>query len=361
MAKKKRTNRPKQNRQTKNSQRQTPSALPTSYLIIGGGLIAVLLLALVWVYANRGAPDAPGEDESEVAAATEPSSASGATPLPVGRVTDCQQLPAFTEALDFEQVSIDTTGESRVGIFLFDPTAATLNESSTHQDPTWDDAGYVGSHTLDDEGNIFVVTWPRIDLAKSPLAVQNVLYRVDAATGVMEPYMEMPAVRPPSLSNPFGTAGVAYDCDTNSLYVSTLTGSTRTEQAGRIVRIALDTNEIVNQWEGIDAFGIVVFNGSQGKRLYYGLAREPEVWSVALDANGDFAGQPRQEFVFSDYGSTAADSARRLTINAENVMMVDTVKFKFTLEQPADRTRISYAMRYNADEDRWRLQEVIQK
>lgn len=339
---------------------------------MGGGLLLVVALAIVWINNSRATPDESLAEAIEAGAVAEEVDGAdpgvdlaGLAPLTVGRVTNCQQLPAFADALDFQQVSIDTTGESAVGMILFDPTRGVPNRGTldelAHQDESWDDAGHVGSHVLDTNGNIFVVTWPRIDLGNSPLAAQNVLYRVDATSGMMEFYMEMPAVRPPDLTNPFGTAGVAYDCDTHSLYVTTLTGSTRTEQAGRIFRIDLETDQIVDQLNGMDAFGVIVFNGTSGKRLYYGLARAPEVWSLPLDGEGNFAGEPRLEFDFSDYGSDIADSARRLTINADGVLTVDTLKFKFTLEQPAEQTRISYAMVYDEEADEWRLQEVLYK
>src|SRR5262249_40141377 len=152
---------------------------------------------------------------------------------PIGGAADCQRLPDFVKTIGFKRPAIDTTGDRTLGLVLLD-AAASHPAEHTYQHPSWSTAGYLGSHIQDKYGNIYVTPAPRVDLLHNPPELQDRVYRVDTRSGELKEYVELPSPQSPSQHNPFGAMGLAYDCQTDSLYVSSLAGSTRTTELGRI-------------------------------------------------------------------------------------------------------------------------------
>lgn len=201
-------------------------------------------------------------------------------------VTGCRQLPVFTGQLELtDSAFFGTNVAGHTGLAIADPAA-----NSVLQDDTWDDAGNLGPYVLDGLGNVWTAPVPLTSLELNPPEQQNTIYRVDTNTAKMVKYVELLPARPPSEFNPFGIVGLAYDCETNSLYAASLMGSTPTEEVGRVFRVDLDENTATIVLEGVDVMGVGVADTTEGKRLYYGLARSGEVRSLPLDANGDTAG-----------------------------------------------------------------------
>ena len=276
------------------------------------------------------------------------------TNLPIGPTTLCQQLPKFTGSVGLgEQVFIDTTQQEFTGVALQD--AAT---GQKYQDPSWDDAGTVGPHVIDSAGNIYVVPVPQVSLFANPPEEQNKIYRIDTNTGIMSEYINLPWAQPPSGANPFGAVGLAFDCNTSSLYAATLAGSTPSQELGRFYRIDVNSGEIVAQLDNVDALGLGVFNGANGKRLYYGSARVPEVYSIPLDANGDFSGEPRFEFSLAALEGGSYDNAHRIKFTRDNQMEVKGIGFGYRLMASSDPLRNVYTFNYNRENDSWDLIEV---
>ncbi len=279
---------------------------------------------------------------------------SGATILPVGPTTLCQQLPRFVDKVGLGQrVFIDTTQQEFTGLALQDAETGQI-----YQDSTWDDAGNVGPHVVDSNGNIYVVPVPQVSLFVNPPEKQNKIYQIDTNSGIMAEYIDLPWAQPPSGANPFGAVGLAFDCNTNSIYVATLAGSTPAEELGRIYRIDVNSGEIVDQLDNIDALGLGVFNGASGKRIYYGSARTPEVYSIPLDANGDFSGEPRFEFSLAALEGGSYDNAHRLRFTRDNQLEVKGIGFGYRLMAASDPLRNVYLFNYNQQNDDWDLVEV---
>jgi len=65
-------------------------------------------------------------------------------------------------------------------------------------------------------------------------------------------------------------------------------GSGPSSEVGRLFQIDPATKQVVSQAEGIDALSILVLKTPEGKRLYYGAARESLIYSIALDERGAF-------------------------------------------------------------------------
>ena len=102
---------------------------------------------------------------------------------------------------------------------------------------------------------------------------------------------------------------MALDCDTNSLYVGSIMGSTRGNERGRLFRVDLLSNQVTATYDGVDAFGMAVYNSAAGKRLYFGAARAPEIRSIALRDDGAFGDDMRKEISLEDMGPRGDDRA----------------------------------------------------
>jgi hypothetical protein len=101
-----------------------------------------------------------------------------------------------------------------------------------------------------------------------------------------------------------------------------------------------------------------VFNSSQGKRLYYGAGRVPEVYSVALDGRGRVIGEPRLEFSLAAQPGGSDVKAQRIQFTAENIMVAKAIEFNYSL-QPATRIeKTAFTFLYQPETDTWAFQDI---
>ena len=316
--------------------------------LAGLAAAAVATVAVVAWLAGRGsgAPVAP----------TPGVAASGPINGPIGGVTGCRQQPKFTQAIGFSTNALLSTAERAVkGLILYDPQPD--GTTRPYQHPTWQAAGYLGPNAIDRDGNIYVAPAPRVNLIDNPPMDQNKIHKVDTSTAVMTEFINLPAVQAPSMSNPYGVLGLSYDCDTHSLYASSVAGSTRRAENGRIFRIDLGTGKVASVVEGVDAIGVAAFNGSRGKRLFFGSARTQDVRSVALDAQGNFSGPPRVEFSLQGLGPEGNDKVRKITFERGLEMVVNGTKFNYNLAPPPAQQRpTAYRFQYDPAADAWAFQ-----
>lgn len=333
-------------------------------------LVPIILVAgiAVWLF-TRTAPQANQSTNQQPVQAAQPINQSTASPIPtiarftgaIGGVSNCRKQPPFAQALGFSRSTVLSTAERTVkGLIIVEPAATGSNaKPRTYQHPSWTMGGYLGPNAIDQNGNIFVAPAPRVNLIDNPPERANVIYKVDAATGVMTGFLDLPAAQAPSLTNPFGVLGLTYDCDTNTMYAASVAGSSREQELGRIFRIDLSTGKVASQLDGIDAIGLGVFNGANGKRLYFGSARTQDVRSIELDVSGNFYGEPRIEFSLAGLGPDGNDKARKISFDRTNDMTVNGTKFTYNLAPPAAQIRASaYKFHYDASTDAWSYAET---
>lgn len=272
----------------------------------------------------------------------------------IGPTNLCQATPQFVGGLGFEQPVIDTTQELGTGLVVSD----LADSGRVYQHETWDDAGKVGAFAIDWLGTIFVAPAPVISQELNPVEEQNKVYRVHSQTAEMTLFLDLPWPLPPSGSNPYGVLGLTYDCETSSLYVASVAGSTAQDEVGVIYQVNTDTGEVISQLENTDALGIGVFNSSQGKRLYYGAGRVPEVYSVKLDDRGRIVGEPRLEFSLAAQPGGSDVKAQRIQFTPENSLVVKAIEFNYSL-QPANRIeKTAFTFLYQPETDTWTFQEI---
>lgn len=279
----------------------------------------------------------------------------------IGGAAACQALPQFAATLGVgPRAMFGTSVQGVKGLAVVDPDAQAAGRSAVYQHESWDDGGYLGPFVYDRRGDIYAAPVPLVSLEENPPALQNKVYRIDSVSQAMAEFVDLPAAAPPTGANPFGVIGLAYDCDGERLYAASVAGSTAREENGRIFRIALSDGEAETILEGFDPFGVGVFNGSAGKRLYYGLARRPELFSVALDEAGDAVGEPRRELSLASVPNGTADKIRRIRFTAGPTMTLHAYDFGYTLQVASQRQERQFVFGYDAARDRWTFRHEVQ-
>ncbi|GIK54904.1 MAG: hypothetical protein BroJett015_05670 [Chloroflexota bacterium] len=275
----------------------------------------------------------------------------------IGPTDQCHATPQFLSTLNFERPVIDTTQEFAVGVLVRD----LAGDRTDYQHDTWDDAGKVGPFAIDWLGNIFVAPTPVISLELNPVAEQNKIFKVDTRTGEMGEFISLPWPLPPGSGNPYGVVGLAYDCDTGSLYAASIAGSTPQDEVGVIYQIDPTSGEILSKLENVDALGIGIFRASQGRRLYYGAGRTPEIYSVLLAGDGRFSGQPRLEFSLAAQPGGSTDKAQRLQFTADNSLIVKAIEFNYSLQPTSHIQKDVYTFQYQPADDAWTLLDITEE
>ncbi len=280
-----------------------------------------------------------------------------ATPRPTrpaiagGEVDYCPVVPKFRETFGFGLQAVLSTAERGVmGAIMIEP-GPTITTTHAYQHPTWKSGGYLGHVLFDGKGDVYTFPSPYVSLIDNPPEKQNMIYRIDGVTGVMTPFLTLPSAALPSSQNPFGAMGLVYDCDTSSLYASSVAGSTRDAEVGRIYRIDMKTGKVVFTFDNIDVFGMGIFVGPDGKRLYFGSARTPEVYSVAVNENGDLVGDTRLELTLPDQNY----KARRVIFDRAGAMQVRGYAFDFSLVVTSERNEKIFNYVFDAPTKKWKL------
>lgn len=249
--------------------------------------------------------------------------------LPYGSAMYCRQMPAFAAAGAMEVFS--TAAPDQVGLVLTDATASTY-----WYHPSWQAAGTLGPFVFDRAGAIYTIPVPRVNLNDNPSMMRDAVYRIDPHDAQMRALVTIP--RPDTGGvHPFHLVGLTYDCDSESLYVATLAGSTRDAERGRILRFDLQAHTLEPVLDDFDALGLAVYNHAHGKQLYIASARQPEVVVLQLTPGGAAHGAPVAAFELPTTAFGTDTRARRLTVAADGTMYAYAVPFTFSLQTGSER------------------------
>lgn len=271
-------------------------------------------------------------------------------PIVIGPVNLCRQIPPLAKKNGMkEPLLIDLRQQGFEGLRIIEAR----ENGKILQMEEWDDAGHLGPYTLDRKGNIYTAPVPHVSLELNKQEDQNRIMKVDGKSGEMYEYIRFPYPSTFTHNNPFGVMGLAYDCQTESIYASSIAGSGPNKIQGIIYQIDLATKEITSQLDGVDAIGINIFVTKTGKRLYYGSARDPEVFSIALDEQGHFEGAPSFEFSLMAQKGGSADRAHRIRFSQNKGMEIKGIEFSYSLMAASDPLRNIYNFTYDAPSDDW--------
>jgi hypothetical protein len=271
---------------------------------------------------------------------------------------NCKLVPPFVARLGFDtKRSYFSTSEKRtLGLVLLQASqSANLSAGSDkrYQDSSWTMAGGLSSIQLDNRGNIFTVPVPFINTFHNKMADQNTVYRVNGQTGKMAPFVQLPMPDSTSADNPYGILSLVYLCESGSLYISTVAGSTRSSENGVLYQVDAGSGQTGDKLTGIDILGMGIAYTTGERRLFFGKARLPEVWSVVLDKNGRFAGKPQFEFSLSGLGPRGDDKVRRIRTDKKGDLEVYGTAFNFNLIAPTEKQETIYRFSYDAASKKW--------
>ncbi|MCG3140904.1 MAG: hypothetical protein HDKAJFGB_02052 [Anaerolineae bacterium] len=256
----------------------------------------------------------------------------------------CVTAPQFLSKFGLgNNATFDLSDTHRLVLLVPSPNSDAVTK---YQNQSWSEAGLVGAFALDANGNLYVAPSPRLGPGVKQAKPQNVIYKVDTKTGKLAPYVTLPEGDAPTPDNPFGIVGLAYDCESNSLYVSSLAGSTADKEAGHIYRVDLGSANVAGQLDEADALGLTVGLSAKGKTLFFGSARAPQLRAVNLEASGAFQGRPR------DVGAlTGAQRAWRLTLLSQSEMLARVVEFNLANADTPQGSEIRF--NYETSSDQW--------
>ena len=292
---------------------------------------------------------APGDVSKADARKTRQAAAANANPPPNasaenagGAGANCAATPKFLAKLNLGNNALfEISDTHRLVLLLPSPDSDAV---SKYQNQSWSQAGLVGAFATDRQGNVYVAPTPRLGPGVKAAQPQNTLYKVDTNTGELGAFVTLPDAAAPSPGNPFGIMGLAYDCDTNSLYVSSLAGSTADREAGHIYRVDLNLGAVAGRLDNVDALGLAVGSAADGKVLYFGSARAPQLRAVNLDAGGNFQGAARAAGAL-----TGAERALRLTITSPGAMTAQTIAFDLSKAELPQGAEIQLQYEFTAD------------
>ncbi len=308
-------------------------------MAVGFAALGLALLVLVLIVGTR-RPSAEPEYVS---------------PFPLGSVQHCMSDPSFLHLIGFLPGSVlDTRAKYVKGVALHE-----LDQDGhivrSYTDPSWSSAGYLGSLQRDESGNVYLIPAPFISTLDNPPQKANVIYRIDSETGKMSPLVDLPMSAPATPQNIYGLMDITYDCDTHSLYASSIYGSTYDTVSGSIFQVDPKTGAVKSILGGVDAIGLGVFNTLHGKRLYFGLARSPEIYSVGLDENGGLTHDVRPELSLEGLGLKSDERARLIIFQEQSQLAVKTVQFDFNLVAPTETEQTVLNYVYDSQQDKWQL------
>jgi hypothetical protein len=269
---------------------------------------------------------------------------------------ECKKQPSFVPSIGFSpQISGFSTSEKKVkglAFIQFSPNENTA-EQKIYQHPSWKSAGFMGPMALDDLGNIYIAPVPMVNVLENQPEKQNIIYKVDTKTQEMRPLINLPSAQKPSEQNAYGLLGMVYDCRTRFLYASSVLGSDREKEVGRIYSIDIKSGKIIAKLENIDAMGVGINYLNQKNRVFFGKARVSEIWSVEVDKEGKFIGEPRLEINLEDLGPRGDDKARKIRFAPNGDMLVQAINFYFNLTAPTEKQETTYTFRYDIGQGKW--------
>ena len=181
----------------------------------------------------------------------------------LGQLDQCKGLPPYflKKGINPQKAYLSTSEKFLVGMALIEseqPGNPNAKITKVIQDSSWTDKGFLGAICTDQSGNSYVLPSAKVNLLKNPLENQNTIYKVDANTGMMNAYVQIPMDILPGSFNPFGLLGSFYDCSTSQLIVSTVAGSSENREIGKVCKIDIKTKEITTLIDHKDIYGLAL-------------------------------------------------------------------------------------------------------
>lgn len=265
--------------------------------------------------------------------------------------TQCKKAPEFASRLGFSNnVAIITSILGVKGIMLADAT----NSGKIFQDSSWVGHGYMGQFTTDEEGNIFVLPAPHVNLIDNPIATNNYVYKIDSKTGKLSLFVQLPNSANEQSPNAFGALGITYNCNHKSLYVSSVNNSTRKNEVGKIYQLDAVSGKILDSVLYFDAYGLLSLEIDDKEVLLCGSARNSNVYEISLNKKGGFSTDPKTIFSIAGLGPRGDDRVKKIEFDTKTFrLVVKGHEFNFNLSAPSENQQTSYSFSWTGDRWRW--------
>jgi len=273
-------------------------------------------------------------------------------------LNNCKRNPVFIQSMGFNPAKsyLSTSEERTMGLVLIEaeqPGNPQSRKVKIVQHPSWRKGGWLAPILLDEKGNIFTAPAPFITVYNNLIANNNTIYKVDNTTGEMSEFLKLPFADSINPENPFGIIGMAYLCETHTLYVSTVAGSRRYEERGNIYAISTESGGIIDKLAGTDALGLGISYITGSRELYFGLARNSDIMSVKLNSKGKFSGDAKKVFSLAGIGPRGDDKVRKIRSDQNGNLVIHGMEFNFNLIAPREKQETLYNFIYNNDENKW--------
>lgn len=275
---------------------------------------------------------------------------------------ECRKQPAFITKLGFDvsKSAISSSEDRMMGPVLIEvenPDEYHSARKRFYQDSTWLMAGFVGPIVVDNNGDVYTVPHPFVNALMTSFEDLNTIYRIGSRTGKMEKFLSVPVDKIPHFQNPYGILGLSFDCASGQLIASTVSGSSEKEEAGKIVSVDPKTQKITTIIEGIDVMGIFIAVLDERRRLFYGKARNSEIWSVPVNKENQIDGEHRLEVSLSGLGYRGDDKARKILLRNDR-MFITGVPFYYNLTAPRIKQESTYVFKFNRSRKIWEVESI---
>ena len=277
----------------------------------------------------------------------------------------CKAPPAFMRSLSANQgfstgSALSTSERDLIGLAVVDFDPQSGQRVRAWQHPSWRTAGNLSALALDQRGDVYVIPAPRVNLMENPPALQNRLYRIDSNTGEMTLALEFPVAAAVNQRNPYAGLGLSYDCALDSLFLTSVAGSTPREQRGNVFRIALRPSvKIASTLAGVDMFAVTSAGKADQVAVLVGSARSAELLQIERDANGNFPANAVATpwLSIAGLGPDGNDRARKIEIAPDGTGSVRGTRFAYNLAQPSAQEQATrYLFAFDAGTQRYQFQ-----
>ncbi len=281
-------------------------------------------------------------------------------------IKPCQQEPAFIRTLGFDPLwtGLSTSEKNAIGISLvvFEKKSGETSpnpqtpKQEVYQHPSWKEAGYLSTITLDRQGNIYAIPAPLISMFYNKTEKLNTVYQIDAKTGEMSEWKSLPFYGKPGYTNPFGLLGITYDCLQQTMAVGSVAGSDRYNERGVIYLLDVRSKKITDTLRNTDVMGLAFALDEKGnKRLYFGKTRTGEIYSVQVNSAGKWIRKSkRKELTLEGYGPRGDDKARKIKFSG-NQMVISGTAFNYNLQASSEKPETVYTFIWLPKEQKWGL------
>jgi hypothetical protein len=230
--------------------------------------------------------------------------------------------------------------------------------SKTYAHESWDDQGYLSSITRDRTGHIYVAPKPNVNMLHTNTENLNTIFRVHAEKEVMAAFQNLPGPVVVSNENPYGILGLQYDCHTDHLLVSTVNGSTREMENGKVYGVNTWTGQLLPLVNHMDILGLTVADLSNGKlQLLLASARESLIFALPISRDLNVLGPAKPVISLEGLGPRGDDRGRKMEFDNGQLIIYGT-PFYYNLSAPTIPKETKYTFSWEEVAGRWQLRSV---